>query len=509
MTSNISTIRAAEAKIPRWREQLRALRNEGLADDGVVDAEEQAEIDLVESQIDSAQRLIATRLQAWEANKRAYEQLRSGLETGLGEVARCEVAALSGDQRAIADSATQVTQAATAEDYALAVSLANGLTRAIELFLQQVENERLNGLTDEELTEISLSDDAIEEVFSEEYMRELMTMEFRGEGTPELRDVIKEIEKGLSSTNRTEVIGDLAEIVGTPPSAAELDADYERFLVLCRQRDAIGDENNQTEPDDVDEEKHPDFVGSHEQLMFGKVLGDALGIHEVFATLLSPTGGLVGPGNDLIPGVMASPHLSPDNPVALHGTVHDAAGYLQSFHNEGPGYNYRDSDFEDALIGAIDLLPDSWGADALLPLTGQASGIYYWTMEAGDEYIEARFDEGIVALEQALADARNGASDQIDQIVFAIEEAKQDLSDRAEALRDDMVDAAEEVEEDLRDLVDEVENELLEARDAFEDGVDRVARSAVETYEEASAAARSIGEGAMEKLNAVANFIWN
>ncbi len=505
MTSNISAIRAAEAQIPQMRDQLRLLREEALADDGVVDQEERAEIEQVEGLIDTAQRLIAQRLAAWEANKAAYTRLRATLDTRLQAVAGSDAGALGRDQRRISEKTTRVDLAAEEEDYATALRLAQELQRMVDLFLQQLENERLNGLTAEELTEISLSDDAIEVVFTEDYMQALMTMEFRGEGTPALREVIKEIEKGLSSSNRDKVIGDLADIVGTPPTAAELDADYARYLILCRQRDAIGSQNNQSEPDGVDEEKHPDFVASHEQLMFGKVLGDALGIHEVFATLLSPTGGLVGPGNDLIPGVMASPHLSPDNPVALHGTVHDAAGYLQSFHNEGPGYNYRGNEIEGAITSALEFI----GADALLPLTGQVSGIAYWTMEAGDEYIEARFDEAVVALEKALEDARDSASDHIDEIIFAIEEAKQELSDSAEALRDDMVETAEEVEQGLRDLGEEIESQVLEARDAFEDGVERVSNAAVETYEDISDAASSFGEGVKEKLGALANFIWD
>ncbi|MBL1436810.1 MAG: hypothetical protein COB08_011520 [Rhodobacteraceae bacterium] len=505
MTSNIIAIRAAQTQVPQLRTQLRALHTEAMANDGVIDADEQAEIDELEGMIDSAQRLVTERLQAWETNKTAYERLRSDLESSLDKVASNESDALSRDKRAISTAAARVDQTAATEDYAAALVLVKELKRRVELFLQQAENERLNGLTSEELAQISLADDAIEEVFTEEYMQALMTIEFKGEGTPELKDLIKKIEKGLSSTNRTEVIEDLADVVGKPPSAAELDADYARFLILCKQRDAIGDEGGHAVPDPVDEEKHPDFVGSHEQLMFGKVLGDALGIHEVFATLLSPTGGLVGPGNDLIPGYVSSPHLSPDNPIALHGTVHDAAGYLDSYHNDGPGYNYMDSDFDAGLAATLEF----FGAEALLPLTGQVSGIAYWTAEAGDEYVEARFDEGVVALEKMLEDARDSASDQIDEIVFAIEEAKQEMSDAADSIKDSIVDAAKVAEQELQELADEIEAEVLEARDAFEDGVDKVSRAAVETYEEASAAARSLGEGAKEKLNALANFIWN
>ncbi|HIP23926.1 MAG TPA: hypothetical protein EYG79_10095 [Rhodobacteraceae bacterium] len=506
MTSIIEAIRAAEAQIPQWRDQLRALQAEAHGDDGVVDAEEQAEIDQVESMIDTAQRLVAEKLKTWGANKTAYEKLRSRTVADLGTVEANEDATFSQDKRAVSDAVAAADQAASVEDYATALSHAQELERLIELFLQLVENERLNGLTTEELMEISLADEGIDEVFTEEYMEALMGMTFAGEGTPELKDVIKKIEKGLSGANRAEVLGELAEIVGEPPTTADLDADYARFLILCKQRDAIGKEGDKGEIDPVDEELHPDFVGSHEQLMFGRVLGDALGIHEVFATLLSPTGGLVGPGNMLI-GSIPSPHLSPDNPVALHGTVHDAAGYLDSFHDEGPGYNYRGSEIEAMVTSAIELLPQSW-ENEILPFTGQLSGIGYWIVEAGDEYIEARFDEGLVALEQALDSARDGASDQIDEIVSAIEDAKQEISDKADALRSDMEDAAAEAAQDLQDLVDQAKAEMLEASDALEDGFEKVSETVVETIENVSDAIGSFGKGVGEKLDALANFIW-
>ena len=513
MTSNIEEIRAAEAQIPQWRDELRALQAEAHGDDGVVDAEEKAEIDHVESQIDTAQRLIAEKLQLWAANKTAYEKLRSSIATDLTTVEGNGDDAFSQDKRAVADTVTEADQAASLEDYASALTLSQELKRLIELFLKHVENERLNGLTTEELMEISLADEAIDEVFTEEYMEELKDMKFAGAGTPELKDVIKKIEKGLSGANRAEVLGDLAEIVGEPPTLADLDADYARYLILIKQRDAIGGQNGQTKPDGVDEEKHPDFVGSNEQLMFGKVLGDALGIHEVFATLLSPTGGLVGPGNDLIPGALASPHLSPDNAVAVHGTVHDAAGYLESFHEEGPGYNYRGSEIEEMIFDGFEFI----GLEIEEHYKGQASGIYYWgsqkgldgVWEDGKEMAEEMFDDAVVELEKALEGVRSDAKGEIDKIIATFEETKQEALDKANEIKEDLEDRAEEAAEDLSELVDEIEAEVLEARDALADGADKVSEAAVETFEDISNAVGDLGDGIGEKLDALANFIWN
>ncbi len=513
MTSNIEAIRAAEAQIPKWRDELRALQAEAHGDDGVVDAEEQAEIDQVESLIDTATRMIAEKLQAWVDNKNAYEALRSRIASDLSTVEANNDEAFSQDKRAVTDAASSADQAASEEDYATALDHAQELERLIDTFLQKVENERLNGLTAEELMEISLADDALDEVFTEEYMEELKDMKFAGAGTPELKEVIKKIEKGLSSANRAEVLGELAEIVGEPPTVADLDADYARYLILVKQRDAIGDQKGQAEPDGVDEQKHPDFVGSNEQLMFGKVLGDALGIHEVFATLLSPTGGLVGPGNDLIPGQLPSPHLSPDNIVAVHGTVHDAAGYLDTFHEEGPGYNYRGSEIEEMIFDGFEFI----GLEIEEHYKGQASGIWYWgsekgldgALEDGKEMAEEMFDDAVVELEKALEGVRADATEEIDKIIAAFEETKQEAIDKANEIKEDLEDRAEEAAEDLGALVDEIEAEVLEARDALADGVEKVSETVVEKYEEISDAVGDLAEGVGEKLDALANFIWN
>jgi len=162
MTSNIDAIRAAKAQIPQMRDQLRLLRDEARADDGVVDQEERAEIEHVEGLIDTAHRLVAQRLAAWEADKAAYTRLRATLDTRLQAVAGSDAGALSGDQRKISEKTARVDLAADEEDYATALRLAQELQRLVDLFLQPVENARLNGLTPEELTQISLSDDAIE-----------------------------------------------------------------------------------------------------------------------------------------------------------------------------------------------------------------------------------------------------------------------------------------------------------------------------------------------------------
>ena len=49
---------------------------------------------------------------------------------------------------------------------------------------------------------------------------------------------------------------------------------------------------------------------------------------------MNPTGGIVGPGNvSIFNGDM-------NDPLVCHAIVHDACGYLTTYHKTGPGYNY-------------------------------------------------------------------------------------------------------------------------------------------------------------------------
>jgi len=105
------------------------------------------------------------------------------------------------------------------------------------------------------------------------------------------------------------------------------------------------------------------YWGSIKQLNFGRCIVDALNkIHKtnlsaVWGSLLSPTGGLTGPGSlELISDDWNSP-------ISLHACVHDAAGYLLKFHGVGPGYNYLD---------VISLFPRS------SPLCCEIYGLIYW-----------------------------------------------------------------------------------------------------------------------------------
>lgn len=84
------------------------------------------------------------------------------------------------------------------------------------------------------------------------------------------------------------------------------------------------------------------YWGSIKQLNFGRCVIDALNkvyktnLSAVWGSLLSPTGGLAGPGSLEL--------ISEDwnSPISLHTCVHDAGGYLLKYHGIGSGYNYLD-----------------------------------------------------------------------------------------------------------------------------------------------------------------------
>ena len=104
--------------------------------------------------------------------------------------------------------------------------------------------------------------------------------------------------------------------------------------------------------------RHSGHAGSLRHMRFGKVVADSLGLpHPVWGALLCGTGGIAGNGNQRLGG-----WLGPNNFLIRHASVHDAYGYLLSFHDVGPGYNYRGW---------------RWLADSN-PLAGQISGLWYW-----------------------------------------------------------------------------------------------------------------------------------
>jgi hypothetical protein len=186
------------------------------------------------------------------------------------------------------------------------------------------------------------------ELFTDDYMSGLIDSEFEGAGS-ELGDAMDGL---LEADTPEEIDGFLviiADLRGRP--VEEMRGEFEKFQELAAERDAAGGVGGLS--------GHPSFMGSNTQMRYGSVVGDAFGIDPVFGAMLNPTGGLVGPGNWAIAG--------DDTAVGYHGVVHDAAGYLHTYHDAGPGYDYLGRE----------------GRDTSSPLSGQREGISYWRDKLG------------------------------------------------------------------------------------------------------------------------------
>jgi hypothetical protein len=163
-----------------------------------------------------------------------------------------------------------------------------------------------------------------------------------------------DLSRNPTGADLDRTLNTIAEIRGRPPT--EIRAEYDRFLQVRAQAEQIGQARGQGAVPSLDRTFHEDFMGTTPQLRFGQMVGDAFGIDPVFGAMLSPTGGMVGPGNWAY-----AP--SNDSAVGYHGVAHDAAGYLYNYHGVGPGYDYLNRE----------------GLDRGNPLTGQVSGTRYWT----------------------------------------------------------------------------------------------------------------------------------
>lgn len=325
------------------------------------------------------------------------------------------------------------------------------------------ENEALAKLSPEELAKTDLTKVDVDTLFSKGAMDDLRGTEIKGEGTPKMKELMQEITKGFPKRPRQEVMEDLEGVVGVPPDAKKLNLDYDRFLIVKKQQETVAKDKKEDAAPALKEGMHDDFMASRAQLLCGKVLGDSFGIHEVFGSMLNPTGGLVGPGNLAL-------HLDIDNPIALHGVVHDAAGYLNTYHNDGPGYDYLDSDIEF-------LSTDN-------PLAGQISGIAHWTMEAGDEYFINRTDAAVLEVENALKSVRDAVANTVDKMMSMF---------RSEP-----------------DGAPPEEGEALDTANAIEDAVGKAAKAAEQVYDAAmTIPGPPMAAKAKEKLDAMSSFVWN
>jgi hypothetical protein len=355
------------------------------------------------------------------------------------------------------------------------------------------ENDALAQLPPEQLREQNLTQRDPKELFNDKYMTSLVGLKVQGANDEKLKEIMRKLAKGVSPGERKTLIAELATIRGVP--AAKLDAEYDRFMILRAQQEAICKEKNEEVVPDLAEDMHKTFMGSNPQLVFGKVIGDAFGVDPVFGALLSPTGGMVGPGNMAL-------QMDDDDPTGYHGIVHDAAGYLFNYHNQGPGYDYLGREA-------------AHGHKISDPLTGQQSGMRYW---------HEKLDPGVGTVMLA------GTID----VVYAVKDLPMNVRQAAEVLRDHSVKAATElkvkIDKDLAsarhtvgDAVDQamhavgakvkaaqtaLEQAAQEAADAARAAKARVSETTATALDAAKKDVGAVRDEAAKKLQAAWDFIW-
>jgi hypothetical protein len=227
-------------------------------------------------------------------------------------------------------------------------------------------------------------------------------------------------------------------------------------MILRAQQEAVRKEKNADVVPDVAEDMHKTFMGSNPQLVFGKVIGDAFGVDPVFGALLSPTGGMVGPGNMAL-------QMDDDDPTGYHGIVHDAAGYLFNYHNQGPGYDYLGREA-------------AKGHKTNDPLTGQQSGMRFW---------HEKLDPGLGTV------VLTGTID----TVYAVKDLPMNIRKAAEVSRDGTVKAVT----DLKVKVDKV---MASARKTVGDAVDKAMHAVGEKVKAAETALERAAQEAAEAARA-------
>jgi hypothetical protein len=171
---------------------------------------------------------------------------------------------------------------------------------------------------------------------------ELIGAEFMGAGSDTLIEAMNVLYTEPEGEELNQAIGTVAALRGLDPDKA-----MEQYLKAKRLRkqgrdyyrakkiESTGEYDERTDDPSPDlSGDNADFTATNAQLIFGKIIGDVFSIDPVFGSLMSPTGGMAGGGNDRIDEVKNG------SAVATHGAVHDAGGYLKNCFNIGPGYDY-------------------------------------------------------------------------------------------------------------------------------------------------------------------------
>ena len=205
-------------------------------------------------------------------------------------------------------------------------------------------------------------------VVNEGNLRKLIDSQFVGGASQGLKQAMMTLYDKPSGSVLTDAIARIESIRGLSPGSGL--AQYRKAMskrdvgveYYKKKKEASGQKYDHTKDNPspaLDTNEHETFTASNAQLRFGKIVGDVFGIDAVFGSLISPTGGMAGPGNERIMLVKDG------GAVATHGAVHDAAGYLYNCHGIGPGYDYLQSEV---------------GSDPSDPFAGQTN-MQWWIKE--------------------------------------------------------------------------------------------------------------------------------
>ena len=375
------------------------------------------------------------------------------------------------------------------------------------------ENSALLQEDPEKLAKEDLTQKDPKKLFTDEYMDGLVKMPpIQGTNDERMKDIMRKLGKGITPGERPKLIGELAKIRGV--DAGKLDAEYDRFMVLRAQQDAIqkqkkGDGADVDAVPDLAEDIHDDFMGSKSQLLYGKVVGDAFGVDPVFGAMLNPTGGMVGPGNMAL-------HMDDDDPTTYHGIVHDAAGYMFNYHDQGPGYDYLGKEA-------------AKGHDTDNPLTGQEAGMRYWHEKmdpgikttllsglidtVGDTYF-AKDGKRLETLASGLGKTATDVATKVGEEVKVkaekvLDSARKTVTSAVNKAVETGMGAVKTVTDTAKKVETAVEGAAKEAVAAAAAAANRVAQTASSALNTAKDAVGSVADAAKEKLSSAWDSIWS
>jgi hypothetical protein len=187
------------------------------------------------------------------------------------------------------------------------------------------------------------------EVYSDSYMDKFIGLEVPGADNPRLNTLMTDLlQTDLDSPEALSIVREMAGIRGIPED--QFIEQFERYKQILHEGNGW-DGSQHFLPKDYLKD---DFMGSTAHLRYGSVVGDVIGLDPVFAGMMNPTGGIVGPGE-------FGQAVDPETALSYHGIFHDAGGFLHNYLNLGPGYDY--------------LTFDTKGSS---PLEGQVEGVLYW-----------------------------------------------------------------------------------------------------------------------------------